>query len=115
MKTTNIVLILLIGFVSCTNSDKTSDAYGNFEATEVVVSAEASGKVMQLEVEEGQSLAAGKVVGYVDTIQLHLKQAQLQASITALLSKAPNIPTQINVLREQINTLDVEKRRLNNL
>lgn len=115
MKKENLLIIITLVLASCTAGNHTPDAYGNFEATEVVVSAQASGKVMQLDITEGQSLEKSKVVGYVDTMQLHLKQEQLKASIAALLSKAPDIPTQINVLREQITALDVEKRRLNNL
>jgi HlyD family secretion protein len=50
MKITKIIIGLLIFgnlFTSCKNNEK-ADGYGNFEATEITVSAENSGKLIQL-------------------------------------------------------------------
>lgn len=107
-----LVLALLM---ACQSDDRGADAYGNFEAREMLVSAEATGKVMDLRVSEGQRLEAGEVVGYVDTLQLQLKKQQLQASIMAILSKAQDIPVQQQVYEEQKNNLLREQRRLENL
>ena len=60
-------------FAACGNGVPDYDATGTFEATEVTVSAEASGKLLRLEVEEGTRLKAGEEVGLVDTVQLYLK------------------------------------------
>ena len=45
------VALLLVS--ACGNRLPDYDATGTFEATEVIVSAEASGKILQLKVEEG--------------------------------------------------------------
>ena len=57
---------------ACGNGTPDYDATETFEATEVIVSAEAAGKLLQLEVEEGTRLKAGEEVGLVDTVQLYL-------------------------------------------
>ena len=65
---------------ACGNGTPDYDATGTFEATEVIVSAEAAGKLLQLEVEEGTRLKAGEEVGLVDTVQLYLKKKQPRSS-----------------------------------
>ena len=69
---------------ACGNGTPDYDATGTFEATEVIVSAEAAGKLLQLEVEEGTRLKAGEEVGLVDTVQLYLKKLQLEASMKSV-------------------------------
>lgn len=72
---------------SCGGNDLEFDASGIFESTEVVVSSEASGKILSLEVEEGDVLDAGQLVGSVDSLQLYLKKLQLQASVRSIGSR----------------------------
>ena len=74
-------------FAACGNGVPDYDATGTFEATEVTVSAEASGKLLRLEVEEGTRLKAGEEVGLVDTVQLYLKKLQLEASMKSVESQ----------------------------
>ena len=104
--------LLLVTAWGCSTNNELSDGYGNFEATEVLVSAEASGKLMALDVEEGDRISAGMVLGYVDTVQAFLQKEQLKASINALSSKTQHVQSQINVLLERKNNLEREKRRL---
>ena len=86
MNTKNLIAAIagVILLSSCGNGHKKSDAYGNFEAVEVNVSSEGSGKIMKFDIEEGKLLKAGQNVGYIDTIQLYLKKVQLKATINAL-------------------------------
>jgi HlyD family secretion protein len=58
---------------------------------ETIVSAEATGRIMQLNLEEGQELKAGQIVGHIDSLQLFLKKKQLEAQIKATGSKLPDI------------------------
>jgi len=102
-------------FTSCNNDANTYDAAGTFEADDLIVSVGASGKLIQLHVEEGMNLEANKVVGVVDTTQLYLKKLQLQAQIKAILSKQPDVQTQIAAVQEQIRTANKEKIRAQNL
>ncbi len=117
MKNTKIIIgLLLFGnfFVACKNKEK-ADGYGNFEATEITVSAENSGKLMEFKIEEGQTLKKGAYVGYIDTIQLSLKRDQLLASKAIVYSKSASVLSQKNVLIAQLKTAIVNKNRIENL
>lgn len=100
---------------SCSNGNGDFDATGTFEAEEIIVSSEATGKLIFFDVEEGFEIKQNQIVGIVDTTQLHLKKKQLQSSITAVLSKQPDISTQLAALQQQIETTEIEKKRIENL
>ena len=110
-----LATIVSIFLVSCSNSDGDVDASGTFETTEVIVSTESMGKIMQLNVEEGQQLNFNQLVGYIDTTQLYLKKLQLVASKKALQSRRPDIQKQIAALEQQIETAKTERKRVENL
>lgn len=107
-----IFLPSLLLMVGCSNNDNQWDAQGQFEATEVMVASEASGKIMEFSIEEGQTLAQNEVYGYIDTMQLYLKKQQLHASILSILSRNSNIKAQITVIDEQIVNLKREQMRM---
>jgi len=109
------VLITIIVFISCSNNDKKADGYGNFEATEITVSAENNGKLIQFSVEEGQTLKSKAVVGFIDTIPLNLKKEQLIASKNIIFSKSKGVLSQISVLKAQLKTARISKNRIENL
>ena len=88
--------------LACNNSKNSYDASGSFETEETIISSEASGTLKQFDIQEGQSLKAGQLIGYVDSIQLFLKKKQLEAQINSLLSKKPDISTQLAALQEQL-------------
>ena len=110
-----LATIVSIFLVSCSNSDGDVDASGTFETTEIIVSTESMGKIMQLNVEEGQQLNFNQRVGYIDTTQLYLKKLQLVASKKALQSRRPDIQKQIAALEQQIETAKTERKRVENL
>ncbi|MBL7977634.1 MAG: HlyD family efflux transporter periplasmic adaptor subunit [Bacteroidetes Order II. Incertae sedis bacterium] len=120
----------------CGSSEEVPDAYGNFEAQETLVSAEATGKLLAFEVEEGQVLAEQQVVGSIDPTNLELQKSQLEASLEALNEKQGDPEPQVAVLeqqmvaaknqalateeqlgvtRQQITNLEREKNRVQNL
>lgn len=100
---------------ACGSGKGEFDASGTFEATEIIVSSEANGKLLQFNVEEGQQLVAANEVGYVDTLQLYLKKMQLLASGKAVSHKSMDINKQIAATREQISKAKYEKNRTANL
>jgi len=100
---------------ACGNEKGKYDATGTFEATEVIVSSEASGKLLNFNVTEGDQLQQGKEVGYVDTVQLYLKKLQLQANTTTVKSRRQDIGKQIAAIKQQIVTQEREKKRWENL
>lgn len=104
---------LLLG--SCSPSRIDFDATGAFEATEILVSAEASGKIKAFNLEEGDRLEAGRVVGYIDTTQLYLRKMQLLSSHRSVDIRKPDIRKQIAALEQQIATARAEQRRMQNL
>lgn len=109
-----IVPIVLL-LVSCRTKKSDVDASGTFEATEVIVSAQATGLIMGFEVEEGQDLKAGSTLGFIDTIQLDLRKKQLLATIQASQTRKPDVEVQLAALEQQIATARSEKRRVENL
>ena len=110
-----IVLTLLISSLISCNNNKKADGYGNFEATEITISAENNGKLLQFEVEEGKILQKGDFVGYIDTIPLALKKQQLLTSKDIVYSKSKGVLSQINVLKAELKTSTISKNRIENL
>lgn len=107
---------------ACRQSAPPADAYGNFEADERIVSAEANGQILALALEEGQTLQAGQTVGAIDSVQLVLKKEQLLASIRAIVAKSPAVGAQLAVYErqtaatgQQLATLRRERQRVQNL
>ncbi|MEO5581144.1 MAG: biotin/lipoyl-binding protein, partial [Saprospiraceae bacterium] len=96
----SIYLYLFSAFISCKEEAK-FDASGAFEADEIIISAEATGNIKLLNIEEGQQLKSGEIIGYVDSIQLYLKRKQLQAQLKASGTRRPNIKNQTSVYSAQ--------------
>lgn len=105
------LLSLLIG---CSNDQK-ADGYGNFEATEVSVSAEANGKLQFLDIEEGQLVEKGEVSGLVDTLQLNLNKQQLLATKATVASKSGGVWSQVEVLNQELANVITEQERVQNM
>jgi HlyD family secretion protein len=97
---------------SCQAKQPRFDASGNFETTEYVVSAQAQGQLMRLAVTEGDELPAGRAVGFIDTVQLHLRKRQLQANEQAVRQQTPNVNAQLVALEQQVANLKRERRRV---
>lgn len=106
---------VLVTAVSCKDTDGSNDASGTFEATEVMVSSEASGRIMALDIHEGGVLKAGQGCGLVDTLQLYLQKRQLEAGVEAALSRRRDVETQTAYIKEQIEVNRREADRVRNL
>lgn len=76
---------------SC-GGDGDFDATGTFEATEIVVSAEAAGRILRFDAEEGDVLRAGRQVGAIDTVQLYLQKLQLERQRASVVPTSGNRP-----------------------
>lgn len=109
------MMCALLTVISCSQSHPAFDATGTFEAEEVIVSAEASGRLTSLSMSEGMVLTAGQTVGTIDSVQLVLRKQQLHAQIKTLLAKKPDATTQIAVLQQQIQSAEREKERFGRL
>lgn len=102
-------LTLLVS--SCGSSDKEFDATGIFEATEVTVSAEATGRLMAFDVTEGSRVNADRQVGLIDTIQLQLKAEQVGATRESFANQRPNVQAQVAATRQQLVKAQLERTR----
>lgn len=114
-KLTLPVLLLAAAFTSCSNSERKSDAYGNFEAVETIVSSEASGKLIYFNVEEGMQLDSGALIAVVDTSQLYLQKQQLSSQKKVVSTKFLNVKAQTDVIEEQKKVNETEKNRIEKL
>ena len=105
----NIVEARIGGLIltACGNNEYDFDASGTLEATEIVVSAEANGKIMQLDMEEGDQLQGGAEVGYIDSTQLFLQKQLVRARLRSVDVRKPDIHKQIAVRDVMIKGLSV--------
>lgn len=107
-----LFILMAISVNSCDFGDDKADAYGNFEATEITVSSEVEGKLLFFNVEEGQEIKYGKIVGLIDTTQLYLRREILKSQKEAIKSKVNNVFSQIAVLNEQKDMATRDKKRI---
>ena len=106
----------ILAFTACEKKDQKFDAAGTFEATEIIVSAEATGRILDLKIKEGDQLKKGDIIGGIDPLSIQLQKEQVQASMEALTQKSNDPMPQVNVLNEQIatqrNQIAVQKQQL---
>lgn len=110
-----LFVIITTTLSSCGNGDNKADGYGNFEATEITVSSESSGKLKIFNVEEGQQMKKETFVGYIDTVPLSLKREQLVVSKEITSSKSKGVLSQISVLKAQLDTAKKNQSRIESL
>ena len=108
-----VVLLLLLA--GCSGHQQLSDAYGNFEATTLLVSAETGGPLLSFGAEEGTRLAAGDTVGLVDTTVLSLKKKTLRAKAASVRARAAGLTARKKVMQRQLENLLREQKRVQGL
>lgn len=108
-------MVMALAMVACNGYDKDYDATGVFEATEVIVAANGNGEIVNFDVEDGETLSAGEVVGTIDTVQLHLRKKQLEANIELVKSRYRDVNKQLAPLQQQIATQQREQHRFEQL
>jgi HlyD family secretion protein len=96
---------------ACSSGNKDYDATGTFEATEVTVAAEQTGRILSFTISEGDRIDQGSQVGLIDTVQLQLKALQLGANRASVESQKPDVSKQIAATRQQLATAEREERR----
>ncbi|HBQ61088.1 MAG TPA: HlyD family secretion protein [Balneolaceae bacterium] len=114
LRITIVGMILTLLFGGCENGEK-ADAYGQFEAREVMISAEVPGILQQFDVKEGQTLRSGEQVGLIDTTQWSLQKNELKSTITAVRTNIQKLDAQADVYREQLVTAQKELNRFQDL
>ena len=109
------IIVFCVALSSCGNGKNANEASGTFEATETIVSAEANGKILALNINEGDELKKGQKVGYIDSTQLHLSKMQLKQSGKVILSGRPDSKIQIESLQKELENAVKDKKRIENL
>jgi HlyD family secretion protein len=109
MKNLFLVSLFVIAIASCTSNKYKADASGVFESDEVIVSAEQPGKLVLFNVEEGQQLDQGAVVGQIDVSNLQFQKEQIQSTIQSLSERTNNPEPQIQLVKDQ---LEVQRTNL---
>lgn len=97
-----LLLSFITGFISCKNGNGKYDATGTFEAEEIIVSAEATGRILQFNVEEGEALVKDSVVGKIDPAAIELQKEQASSSVEALQQKTNDATPQVSILQSQL-------------
>ena len=115
MKLSSFHILVTVTLFSCSANKGRFDATGTFEATEVIVASEASGKLLTFNLEEGQLLKGGQKIGAIDSTQLFLTKLQLRENQKAVLAGKPDIKTQMESIKKEIESTLVEKKRIETL
>ena len=101
-------LLLVCG---CGRGESDADAWGTFEAEEVIISAESSGRIVMMNVTEGSELAGGAVIAVTDTAMLVLQRAELAAVTAQAQARLAGIAAQDAVIRQQMDNLEINVGR----
>jgi HlyD family secretion protein len=112
MKTRLLIAIAAIILTGCKNKTRDADAYGNFEATEVIVSAETSGRILLFDKEEGSQIERGEMIALIDTILPHLQKAEIDAGMNNVRTRLSSITAQNDILNQQIENQNVNIARI---
>ena len=122
MRIIYMFMLIAVATTACNNSENKFDATGTFEATEVIVSSELGGRIVSLNVNEGDTISANRIVGAVDAEGIELQKEQVEASISSLNDKTADVGPQVALLQNQLavqqsqlNALLREQKRFENL
>lgn len=115
MKTGSLIITAAFLLAGCKNGSDEADAYGNFEATEVIVSAETSGRILKFEVTEGSEIDAGSTLAIIDTTLFHLQKGEINAGMKSVRTRMSTIDAQNEILNQQIANLNINIGRITNM
>ena len=117
MQTRLFITAIMLLAVSCKNGGSDHDASGVFEADEVIISSEVSGKILRFDAEEGAILQKGDTAVIIDATPIQLQKEQVEASIQTLPEKTTDVGLQVKLLEDQytvqaVQLANLEKERV---
>lgn len=115
MKNKLLLLTLALFAFSCRENEKEADAYGNFEADEVIVSAETNGRIIAYDATEGSEIGKNDTIAIIDSTMFHLQKAEIDAGMRSVRTRIASIDAQNEILKQQIDNLNINIRRTQNL
>ncbi len=115
MKIRLLLITAAVLAAGCSSKDDPADAYGNFEATEVMISSETGGKILRFDAAEGTEVSEGESIALIDTTMFHLQKAEINAAMKGVRTKIVSIDAQNGILEQQIENLRVNIERISNM
>jgi HlyD family secretion protein len=115
MKTEPLIIIASVLLAGCKYGADKADAYGSFEATEVIISSETSGRIIRFSVTEGTAIKEGAETALIDTTFFHLQKAEIDAGMKSVRTRISSIKAQNDILNQQIANLNVNIGRIENM
>lgn len=115
MKIRSILIIATLVLTGCSDKNSSADAYGNFEATEVIVSAETGGRIISFNLSEGTEIDSGALIALVDTTIFHLQKEEIDAGMKSVRTRISSVNAQNEILKQQIENLDINIARISNM
>lgn len=110
-----VAIAICAALCACNRHNTKHDFSGYFESDQVVVSSEATGRIVCLDIAEGDSVTAGEIVGAVDSLQLYLACRRLEEQLSSLRSSRPDVARQTAAIKSRLTALRREEQRLHNL
>jgi len=105
-------LVVILCLLSCNNGKKDADAFGSFEASEIMVSAQAEGMILNINVEEGQKVNSGDVVAVIDTTQWIAQRKQVELQLDAFWIMHTNVPKKFRKLNDSLIVVEKTINRM---
>ena len=115
MKTRLLIIAAGIFVIGCGEKEKPADAYGNFEATEIIVSAETNGRILKFDLKEGNDIETGAEIALIDTTLFHLQKAEIDAATRGVRTRIASINAQNEILIQQIANIKTNIARIENM
>lgn len=115
MKSACLIMAITASLLISCNKSLEFDASGNFEATDITLSAETPGRILEFDIREGDSVRTNQFVALIDTTQLHYQRQQLLYQHSATNISRPDISLQLAASRRELEKQLTEKRRIENL
>lgn len=115
MKNLFTIIITIVFITGCKSKTDLADAFGNFEATEVIVSAETIGRILLFNTTEGEEIEKGTEIALIDTTMFHLQKAEIDAGMKSVSTRINSINAQNDILNQQITNLKINITRIENM
>ena len=115
MNKTILIILLALFMGSCNSNHEVSDAYGNFESDEMIVSAQGNGELIRFLPNEGDLLKAGEIIGLIDTTDLHLKKKLLFKQLNTVASQITSLDAEMEVQKQLLANNKVNQKRIVNM
>ena len=115
MKPLTLLILIPVLIAGCKNKSGEADAFGTFEATEVTVSSETSGRILTFPVTEGIEIDEGSEIALIDTTLFNLQNNEINAGMKGVRTRIGSINAQNEILNQQIENLKVNIARVENM